>query len=103
MPNVGPIVNLLSNFISHEEEFIILTEEGKEVDIINRFFRIGYFNIRGYNKFNVEDLKAEFVKPSSHNFETLGDVKDRTHIDVRNKPEWANTGVLEGAMLISLP
>ena len=48
-------------------------------------------------------MKDEFVKPSSHNFESLPDVKDRTHIDVRNKPEWANTGVLEGALLISLP
>ena len=86
MPSVGPIVNLLPNFISHEEEFIILTEEGKEVDIINRFFRIGYFNIRGFNKFKVDELKGDFIKPSVLNFESLPSVKDRTHIDVRNKP-----------------
>jgi rhodanese-related sulfurtransferase len=93
----------MSNFISHEEEFIILTEEGKELDIINRFFRIGYFNIRGYNKFNVDDLDADFVKPAILTFDTLSDVKDRYHLDVRSKPEWNNTGVLEGAKCISLP
>lgn len=103
LPNVGPIVNILSNFISHEEEFIVLTEEGKEMDIINRFFRIGYFNIKGYNKFNVEDLKDEFVKPQFVKFETLNDIKDRVHVDVRSKPEWTSTGVLDGSLLISLP
>ena len=63
MPNVGPIVNLTPNFIPPEQEFIILTEEGKEVDIINRYFRIGYFNIIGYNGFKVDDLPEYFTKP----------------------------------------
>jgi hydroxyacylglutathione hydrolase len=95
-------VNWMSNFISHEEEFIILTEEGKELDIINRFFRIGYFNIRGYNKFNVDDLDADFVKPSVLKAEDLANVEDRAHLDVRNKPELASTGIIEGALHIPL-
>jgi len=94
---------VMSNFMTPEEEFIILAEEGKEVDIINRYFRIGYFNIKGYNKFKVDDLKEDFVKPSTLNFETLPDIKDRVHVDVRSKPEWATTGVLDGTMLVSLP
>ena len=68
LPNNGAIVNWMSNFISHEEEFIILTEPGKELDIINRYFRIGYFNIKGYNKFDVADLPDEFVAPKLLNF-----------------------------------
>ena len=73
------------------------------MDIINRYFRIGYFNIKGFNKFNVDDMKDDFVKPEMVTFDTLSDLKDVTHLDIRSKPEWITTGVMEGAMLISLP
>lgn len=79
-----------------------MTEPDNELDIINRFLRIGYFNIRGYNKFNVDDLKDEFVKPDILKFDTLDTVKNRTHLDVRNKPEWKSVGVIDGAITIPL-
>ena len=37
------------------------------------------------------------------NFETFAEIKDRVHVDVRNKPEWAASGVVENCLLISLP
>ena len=73
------------------------------MDIINRFFRIGYFNIKGYNKFNVDNLDEDFVKPTLLHFEDVLALKDRVHLDVRSKPEWSSVGVIDGANLISLP
>jgi hydroxyacylglutathione hydrolase len=72
------------------------------MEIINRYFRIGYFNIKGYNRFNVEDLKDDFVNPNILKFETLDTIKNRTHLDVRSKPEWQSVGILDGAITIPL-
>lgn len=87
LPSAGPIVNWISNFLAPEEEFLLVCEEGKAQDIIDRFFRIGYFKIIGYNKFKVCNLKVEFVKPTILKFYTLAHLPERTHLDVRSKPE----------------
>jgi hypothetical protein len=71
LPGNGPIVNWISNLFGPEEEFIIVVDSGKEQDIIDRFFRIGYFKIRGFNNFKISDLKEEWVKPTILKFNTL--------------------------------
>jgi hypothetical protein len=39
--------------VGPEEEFLLVCEEGKSQDIVDRFFRIGYFKMLGYNAFRV--------------------------------------------------
>ena len=51
MSSKGSIVNWLGNFLKLDDEFLIISEEGKALEIIERYFRIGYFKIRGYNNF----------------------------------------------------
>lgn len=66
----------MSNFIAYDEEFIVLADVGKEMDIINRYFRIGYFNIKGYNAFDIAELKGEdLVKPNILKFEDINQAK----------------------------
>jgi hypothetical protein len=48
-----------------------VTAVGQEQDIIDRFFRIGYFNIRGFNNFNLNELKEEWVRPTILKFNTI--------------------------------
>lgn len=52
-----------------EADFIILCDSGKSEEIIERLFRVGYFNVKGYADFKVEEdlkglLKTKFVKLS---------------------------------------
>jgi hypothetical protein len=82
---------------------LIVCDEGKSQDLFDRFFRIGYFKIRGYNHFKISDLKEEFIKPTILKFEALKEVGERTHLDVRNLPEYQSAGIIEGAILIPLP
>jgi hydroxyacylglutathione hydrolase len=82
---------------------LLICDDGKSQEIIDRFFRIGYFKIIGYNGFKVCDLKEEFVKPTILKFITLGHLPDRTHLDVRSLPEYQSAGVIDGAILIPLP
>ena len=72
------------------------------MDIINRYFRIGYFNIRGYSKFNIDELNEDFIKPELMNYEAIKAAKESCHLDVRSKPEWKNDGILDGAITIPL-
>jgi hypothetical protein len=48
-----------------------VTELGQEQDIIDRFFRIGYFKIRGFNNFNLNELKEQWVRPTTLNFNAI--------------------------------
>jgi len=73
---------------------MLVVDDGKEHDIIDRFFRIGYFKIRGYNHFKINTLKEEFVKPAILKFDTLKDEKTVVHLDVRSKPEYIANGVV---------
>ena len=64
--------------------------------------RIGYFNIHGFNNFKVSDYTSERTHPKIFNAKEALDINNRTHLDVRNKPEWESTGVIEGSVLIPL-
>jgi hypothetical protein len=103
LPNNGAIANWISNLFGPEEEFIIITEEGKEQDIIDRFFRIGYFKIRGFNNFKISELQEEWVKPNTLKFNALKELEEIVHVDVRSLPEYRSDGVVDGAILIPLP
>lgn len=46
----------------------------------------------------VEKVKLEEVK-----FDTLFDIKERTHVDVRNPGEQKASGIIEGALAIPMP
>ena len=59
--------------------------------------RIGYFNIKGYNGFSIEDWKKkgyETVEPVVVDGASLAADKERTTLDVRNPGEWRSTGVV---------
>jgi rhodanese-related sulfurtransferase len=64
--------------------------------------RIGYFNIKGYNNFGINDWKGETWKPKIVNYEGLKQIPDVTILDVRNKKEWQETGIVENAVTIPL-
>lgn len=74
------------------------------MDIINRFFRIGYFKIKGYANFEMSELKEDFQRPVLLRFQHLCELKEpHQHVDVRSRPEYEAAGVLEKALLIPLP
>jgi hypothetical protein len=43
------------------------------------------------------------VKPTILKFITLAHLKERTHLDVRNLPEYQSAGVIQGSIRIPLP
>ena len=55
--------------------------------IIERFLRIGYFNIVGFNGFNMSQWKGQLINPSLRKFDELDMNKRRVFIDVRNQNE----------------
>lgn len=65
--------------------------------------RIGYFNIRGYNNFSIDDWGEELNQPTIIGFPQLKDLKEYVHLDVRNVPEFESGGVIEGSIAIPLP
>lgn len=81
----------------------MLTELGRSEEVMERLFRIGYCNMRGYNGFEASELKAELVQPVILKFITLKHLDNGEHLDVRNPGEWRSTGVIKNATLIPLP
>lgn len=74
------------------------------MEVIHRLFRIGYFKIKGYTCFDMCQLKTvEKVKLEEVKFDTLFDIKERTHVDVRNPGEQKASGIIEGALAIPMP
>ena len=67
--------------------------------------RIGYFNIKGYNDFTIDDWKGkgfDIVEPVIVDGSALAEDKEKTTLDVRNPGEWRSTGIVQNAKLISL-
>lgn len=64
--------------------------------------RIGYFNIKGYNNFKVSDYPGEKFIPKIVTGKEAFDIPNRTHVDVRNVPEYVSGGVVEKALLVPL-
>ncbi len=97
----------LTAALTPESEFIVFADPGRWRDIAERFFRVGYFNMKGYNNFSMADWKGETWKPSILNFQTFKEFKELKeeyrHLDVRNKPEHEKTGTADQAIAIPLP
>ena len=49
------------------------------------------------------DFKGETWKPKIIKFNSVKDYENAQFIDVRNKPEWKSTGVIENSICIPLP
>ncbi len=66
--------------------------------------RIGYFNIKGFNGFTIDEWQQKGLpiwEPKTVNAAGSAAVANKTCLDVRNLGEW-KTGVIDGAKLISL-
>ena len=101
----GTLAGWAANLVlpSPDAEYILFTETDKWQEIAERLFRVGLFNIKGYNNFSMDHWKGESWKPKIVKFDQLKDIKDATYFDCRNKPEWKSTGIIEKAILIPLP
>jgi hydroxyacylglutathione hydrolase len=103
LPSKGAIVYWLTSLISPETEFLLICEPNTFADIADRFLRVGYFNIRGYNSFSVGEWGEELNHPTIIGFPQLKDLKEYVHLDVRNVPELESGGVVENSISIPLP
>ena len=65
--------------------------------------RIGFFNVKGYNNFKVTDYPSDKYIPKIVDGKQALEIENRTHLDVRNVPEFKSTGVMENSILIPLP
>ena len=102
-PGKGPIPSWISMTVTHENPVVIVTEDGKHEETIERFIRIGFFNILGYNNFKIADFPGEKWKPVIYDGQSALSFADRLHLDVRNPHEHESTGVIENSILVPLP
>ena len=97
----------MCQFVAHvlevDQPFAIVAEKGGEYDALQRFIRVGYFNIKGYNGFEMSEWKGQTYAPHIKTLEQLDNVAKYLRLDVRNKPEWQSTGVFEGSRQVALP
>ncbi len=104
LPYSMAVCNYISHFVAPEDEMLIIADPGHEIEVFNRLFRIGFFNIKGYANFDVSQEKTiEKAKFETVNAQTLQDLKERTHLDVRHAHEQQSMGIIEGAITIPLP
>lgn len=100
--NNGPMCQWMSMLANPSDPILLVVDKGEGDRIVSRCVRIGYFNVVGYNDFAVSDYPGEKSHPKIYSGSEILEVKNRTHLDVRNKPEWESTGVIENSILISL-
>ena len=86
LPAKGAIVGWLTNLISPDTEFLIFSEVNTFEDVADRLLRIGYFNIRGYNNFSIDLWGEELNKPTIIGFPEFKELKEYSHLDIRNIP-----------------
>lgn len=102
-PGKGPMTTWIAMTVTHEDPIVVVTEEGKHEETIERFLRIGFFNILGYNNFKISEFPGNKWQPKIYNGESSHEFANRLHLDVRNPPEHETTGVIENSILIPLP
>ena len=59
----GPLCNWVSMLIKPEDPLLVITDEDKHIEIIERMLRIGFFNVKGYNNFKMADYPSERFLP----------------------------------------
>jgi len=69
LPAKGGITTWLTGYFAPETQLLLFTEPGKWQETAERFFRIGYFNIKGYNNFPVNEWKGVLLKPKIIKFQ----------------------------------
>jgi hydroxyacylglutathione hydrolase len=93
---------------SPDKKIILITDEGKEKESVVRLARIGYVNVIGYLEKGVNSWTEggkQFCKIENIEIvENINKVVEAKKIilDVREKGEWENTGVLPNSVLVSL-
>ena len=103
LPSKGAIVYWLTNLVPPETEFLLFCEHNTFESIADRFLRVGYFNIRGYNNFSIDDWGDVLNKPNIIGFSQFKELKECIHLDVRNPPEIESGGAIENSIAIPLP
>lgn len=86
-----------------KHNYLIVGDKDLAKDTIKRLIRIGYLNIKGYNKFPLSDWsQKDLIK---YNHASLHDLKKAqrhdnnwTILDIRNRSEY-ETGQLDGRLL----
>lgn len=63
------ICQLISHVLEPEKSFIVIADEEKRVEVLERFIRVGFSNILGYNDFDMKEWRGELVKAEIRKFE----------------------------------
>jgi glyoxylase-like metal-dependent hydrolase (beta-lactamase superfamily II)/rhodanese-related sulfurtransferase len=103
----------VGTLFSLEQKYLIICEKGKETESIIRLARIGYENIIGYfyfenwiaNESNIESVEnidiTNIIKNLIENDNEFEN-NNRLVIDVREKGEWENTGIIPNSVTCAL-
>lgn len=102
----GPFANYVGLLLDPSHNYLLVGDKDLVEDAIKRLIRIGYLNIKGYNKFALTEWNHKDIVRYPH--ATLHDLKkaqrnenDYTILDLRNKSEYSR-GVFEGK-LVQIP
>ena len=102
----GQFAVWVGSLLDNNSRLLLITDAGKEEEVINRLARVGYENVAGYFEHGVESWKsAGFILDNITSLAPDKFVERYTpnqHIlDVRNPSEWEN-GVVQGSELLTL-
>ncbi len=103
LPSKGSVCNWASMIMKPETEFIVFAEEKEIASVINRFLRIGFVGMKGFNAFDMSEWKGETFQPIIVDGAKALETPKRLHLDVRNPPEFVQKGVIENSLTIPLP
>jgi rhodanese-related sulfurtransferase len=105
MTENGTVAAWVGLLLKPEEEILLFCSKDKSKEIIERLFRVGYFKIRGYNGFTLDEWQEKGLpiwEPKAVDGKAMSEAHGITMLDIRTLPEWRQNGVIEGAKLISL-
>lgn len=87
MTEKGTLASWVGLVIPPDASLVLFTEKGREKDLVERLLRIGYFNIKGFNNFTLQDWKNkgyETWEPKTISTKEYLEHPDGTIVDVRN-------------------
>lgn len=105
MSENGALASWVGAIVAPDTNLLLICNKGKEKDLIQRLFRIGYFNIKGYNSFDLSEWQEKgypIWEYRTIDANGMAEDKQKSNLDVRNLNEWKSTGVIQGSKLISL-
>ena len=101
----GSLAGWVGSILEPKTSVLLFTDsEEKAEELIRRVLRVGY-HVAGYNGFTIDEWKAaggEVSVPAYVKPEQINDNPERVVVDVRNQPEWVETGIVKGAITIPL-